>query len=336
MRFAFSLFLIAGLLSWYPNQATGQTDFAPNLYAALYWSIGMVTHEPQPPSGLYAYGSDTTWNHIGWDDPRVRGIAYHPDRPGLIYLACGNGVLRSKDYGKSWKLTTDWHVTEGLDITVDMHAPDHVYVATGFGIWKSDDAGETWKERNDGIRETYSNAVLADRTTHDRIIAGAWDGLYLSIDGADTWRPVGPKDVQITGLTQSASRPSRWLAATMENGVLVSEDNGKTWQRAPSPADTLSLMSVAIDPLNADRLAAAGWHSGVYVSTDAGAHWVRRQYGLPTSNFYQVLFDPNHSGRLWAATVERGLFYSDDMGNTWKNAGLYGTLISDMTFIRWE
>lgn len=328
--------LIAGFLLLSGGSVSGQTDRPGEFYAALYWSIGMVTHEPQPPSGLHSYAGDTTWNHIGWNNIRVRGIGWHPAQPGIIFLACGNGVLRSRDYGDSWKLTTDWRITEALDVVPDPHNPQRVYIATGFGIWKSPDQGETWLERNQGIRERYCNAIVADRKVKNRVIAGAWDGLYLSTDAANSWEPVGPRDVRITDLVQSEADPTRWLAATQENGLLLSNDNGIHWKVLPSPGNSLSLMSVAVDPLNADHLAAAGWGTGVYSSRNGGTSWTRRTRGLPTKDFYQVVFDPTQEGRLWAATVEKGVWYSDDMGKNWQNAGLYGTLVYDMVFIQWE
>ncbi|MFQ5569139.1 MAG: WD40/YVTN/BNR-like repeat-containing protein [Rhodothermales bacterium] len=303
------------------------------LYAGLIKTRGYVVGSPLSAGGLHRFDGDTTWTHLGWNHPRVIGISQDPNDPDVLFLACGNGVLRTLDGGASWRLTTDWRVNEGLDVAVDPNAPEHVYLATAFGVWRTTDRGDTWMEAGHGLRGTFTRTIEVDRTQTGRVLAGTWSGLYLSIDGARTWMPVGPEDVPILDVQQTPTTPSVWIAATQDRGVMRSDDGGQTWRFARGSLADKTVHAVAIDPFDPARMAAAGWDTGVYVSTNGGRSWTQRKRGLPTPHFYEVIFDANVPGRLWAATIEKGVFFSDDEGRTWETGGLHGTLVFDMVFL---
>lgn len=314
----------------------GQAQEGAVLYAGLIKSKGYVVGSPLSASGLHRFEGDTTWTHLGWNTPRIVGITYDPRNPDILFLASGNGCLRTMDGGASWRLTTDWRITETQDVSVDPNRPDHVYLATAYGVWRTTDQGETWAEASHGIpspSSTYTDAIKVDRTQAGRVLAGTWGGLYLTTDGAQSWTPVGPRDVPIHDLHQSPTNPSVWIAGTLDKGVLLSDDGGLTWRFARGRIAEQSIYGVAIDPLEARHMAAVGWDTGVYVTTNGGASWKRHTRGLPSPHFYEVIFDANIPGRIQAATVEEGLYLSDDDGRTWQSAGLYGTMIFDLIFI---
>jgi photosystem II stability/assembly factor-like uncharacterized protein len=326
IKFSFVLTALACLPGVVPAEA--QAD----LHAGLIKSRGYVVGSPLAASGLHRYDGDTTWTHIGWNNPRISGVDHRPGAPEVIFLAAGNGVLRTLDGGASWRLATGWEVTESQDISVDPNAPDEVYVGTAYGVWRSRDNGVTWAEANHGIGERYTQAILVDRTRARRLFAATWDGVYLSTDGAGSWDRVGPA-TEVMTIRQSRADATLWAAGTLWNGVMISRDGGTTWAQATGPVADQSIYSVALHPDRPGILAAAGWETGVLVSEDGGTSWDRRGDVLPTPHFYQVIFDLNQPERLWAATVEEGIFFSDDLGRTWTYGGLRGTLVFDMTFI---
>ncbi|HET6569066.1 MAG TPA: hypothetical protein VFG50_13960 [Rhodothermales bacterium] len=327
------LLLLAGSIA---ASATADRACAqPQLYAGLIRTQGYVVGSPLSESGLYRLTGDSTWVHVGWNNPRISAIASDPTDPDVLYLGAGNGVLRTEDGGRSWRITTDWHVTEAQDIAVDPNAPEQVYVATPYGIWRSRDHGQTWTGPAAVLPpdRMFTQTLAIDRTRAGRLFAGTWDGLFLSEDGGASWAAVSPFDGPVLDVEQSPNAPGVWLAGAQGNGVFRSGDGGRTWQRVGGSLSDKVVYSVAMDPLNARNMAAAGWGTGVYVSTDGGETWARRGSRLPVQNVYEVLFDAVRPGRLWAATVEQGIFRSDDLGRTWQPAGMDGTLVFDMTFI---
>ena len=331
--------LLIGLLVLIPAGSAvaqvGEEQGEATLYAALIRSKGYVVGLELIASGLHRHVQDSAWTHLGPNNPRVGGITYDPAHPDTLFIACGNGALRTYDGGASWRITTDWRVTEVQDVALDPGAPDHVYLATAYGVWRTNDQGATWHEANSGIPQgmTYTETIEVDRTTPHRVLAGTNDGVYVSTDSAHSWRRAGGAGLEVLDLQQSRTDPDRWIAATYRHGLLLSHDGGATWTSGPDALAEHSVHGVAIDPFDADRMAAVGWGTGVYLTEDGGQTWARRGSALPVDDFYEAVFDANVPGRLWVATLERGVYYSDDEGRAWTSAGLDGTLVFDMLFV---
>lgn len=323
--------LLAGIVQ--PVHA--QSDEA-TMYAALIQSKGYVVGASLTASGLIRRDGDTTWTHLGHNNPRVNALTYDPARPDTMFMAAGNGVMRTYDGGSSWRITTDWRITEVQDVALDPNAPSEVYLASGYGVWRSPDRGDTWIEANAGIPvgKTYTETLDVDWTQARRVIAGTNDGIYLSTDGARSWTQAGGAGLEILDIEQSRTDPQVWLAATYQHGILLSTDGGTSWEeKGPRDLRRRSVHGVAINPFNHEQMAVAGWGTGVYVSGDGGQRWRKRSKGLPVDNFYEIVYDANIDGRLWAATLEEGIYYSDDHGRTWTFGGLNGTLVFDLTFV---
>jgi photosystem II stability/assembly factor-like uncharacterized protein len=309
-----------------PGQAT--------MYATMIQSKGYVVGSGLTGSGL-ARRDGEAWHHVGHNNPRINALTYDPAHPDTMFVAAGNGALRTYDGGASWRITTDWRITEVQDVSLDPQVPTQVYIGTAYGIWRSDDRGETWKEASPDMpwRGIYTETIEVDRTQARRVLAGTDDGIYLTTDAAATWRRVGAAGLEVLDLQQSRTDPNVWLAATYKHGILLSSDGGRTWSDGPRDLADKSVHGVAIDPFDANNMVAAGWDTGVFVSADGGRSWQRRGASLPVDDFYEVVFDANVPGRIWAATLEEGLYASDDQGRTWTLEGLDGTLIFDLAFV---
>lgn len=304
------------------------------LYAGLANSKGYVVGAPLKPSGLHVYAGDTTWQLIGWKHPRVSAVTKDPADPNIIYLACGNGCMKSADGGKSWKITTGWQVTEAQSICVDPHAPEQVYLATAYGIWRSVDRGESWVEANDGLQKKYTQVIRADLAQKEHLLAGTEGGIFFSDDAGRHWRLAGARDQMALALEQSPTNPQIWIAGTQDRGVWLSRDGGKRWQALEQPGLSHSaIYAVAIDPFDSRNMAAAGWDTWVWLSDDGGRRWRQVRSELPVDDFYALAYDKNVRGRLWAATVEAGIYATSDAGATWQFKGMYGSLVFDLVFL---
>ncbi len=313
-----------------------QSSPPSTLHIGAMQSRGYVVGGRIQAGGLQRFSGDSTWTHLGWNTPRIVGIAVDPVRPDTMYLASGNGVLRTYDAGASWRITTDWRVTEVQDVAVDPHDTAHVYLASAYGVWRSDDHADSWTQANVGLPppgNTYTETVEVDRSRAGRIIVGTQDGLYVSTDGARSWRRTGGAGLEILDLNQSVSDPTRWIAATQGHGILRSSDGGETWRPGPRDLAQKTVHAVAIDPRDATRMVAVGWDTGVLLTENGGRSWRRRGDRLPTQRFYEAIFDANIPGRLWVATLEEGVFTTDDAGRTWQPHGFGGSMVFDMFFV---
>ncbi len=279
----------------------------PVLHAAILESRGYVVGEANAASGLYVRFGDV-WEHRGWTNVRCFGLAASPR---AIVLACGNGVLRSRDGGASWRVTTDWRVTEVLDIALDPHAPDRLWAATAYGLWCSDDAGDTWcPSPTDvgGLNARFTTVVVPDVAAPEHLIVGTEAGLFRTDAGRVPWTAVGPR-APVRSVVQSASEPATWLLGTDGAGAWRSTDNGDTWTCVT--AGDVVVYAVALDPADPRRMAAAGYRTGLLLSADGGASWEHRPLAPSGPTVMSLAFDPVVPGRLWVGTSETGVFVVD-------------------------
>lgn len=284
-------------------------------------------------AGLYRHEGDTTWSHHGWGNTRNFGLAAVPTDSDIIFLACGNGVLRTLDGGATWKVTTGWRVTEVLDVVVDPNAPNHVYIASAYGIWRSSDLGDSWDQMNRGIptpEATFTPTLAMDRRYAGHLVAGSEEGLFRTTNGALEWSAVGPRGVAIRDVVQSPADPDLWLAGTEDHGVLISRDGGKSWTFDETARTLGNVYAIAPHPTDANHIAAAGYAGRVHRTTDGGRTW--RVVGTVEHPVHALAFEPGSSQRLWAGTMGDGVYYSDDAGAQWQPGGLSGAVVWNMAF----
>lgn len=301
------------------------------LHAAVLETRNYIVGAANAPSGLYTRSPAGAWSHTGWRNVRSFGLTVDGTDPRTVYLAAGNGVLRSCDSGETWRVTTDWRVAEVLDVVVDPFVPDTIYAATAYGPWSSPDGGETWQPMGPPGTQpdtTFMPVLVPDAGCPGRLTAGTEDGLFTSADAGHTWLPVGPRG-PVRALVQHPKRLEIWLAGTGGRGLLLSEDGGATWSTRGSET---TVYAVACDPAEPERMAAAGFETGLLTSEDGGRTWTQRALDLPTRALHALAFDPDVSGRLWLGTVGEGVFITDDSGATCAEAGLPETTVYAFAF----
>ena len=285
-------------------------------------------------NGVYRTTDRQEVVHVGFNHPRVDALAADPRDPSVLFLAGLNGVMRSNDGGQSWRIMTDWQMTEAKDIAIDPHQPDRVFIALPDGIGMSPDGGRTWSRRQEGIRRPYTQSLVLDRAVANRLIAGTELGVYLSEDGGESWHRVLATEATVTNVQQSPHDPQHLLAATQSNGGWESTDGGRTWQSLRSLPRGQTLHNIVFDPSTPRRLAAAGWGLGVSVSEDGGRTWHPRNTGLPNTNVWRVAADPDFPGRLYASPHQAPIHLSDDFGKTWRPHFFEAATVWDVTFVR--
>lgn len=119
-------------------------------------------------AGLFiSTDSARTW----YKEPGIIGksyifnIVYSPKETDYLYLACLDGVFRSKNKGDSWEKVFTSHLKESADdteektddqdeavqfsdiryLSIDPNNPRILYLATSKGVYKSQDRGENWE-----------------------------------------------------------------------------------------------------------------------------------------------------------------------------------------------
>jgi photosystem II stability/assembly factor-like uncharacterized protein len=332
------LLFTAGLLAAGPGGAlaAASAPLAYDLYVCAHLSGQsgvMGRNGAAVRSGLYRSADRETFEHLGPHHIRMFTLTHDPRDVTSLHVAALDGVLRTRDGGRTWRTLTSWDMTEPHAVAFDPRAPDDIYAGLPDGVAVSRDRGATWQRMNAGIRRAYTQTITVDRTRAGRVLAGTELGIYLTEDGARTWRLVQATAKTTYDLRQSPHDPEMFLAVTSADGAFVSGDGGATWRRVRGIGTEQTLHNGDLDVHDARRWAIGGWGAGVKLTEDGGKTWVDRSAGLPNREVWSVAFDPDLPRRLYAAPYLQPLFVSDDLGATWRPLQFEKALVYSLVFV---
>ena len=151
------------------------------------------------------------------------------------------------------------------------------------------------------------------------------------------WRCIGPANMggRITAIAVYEKDPCKWWVATASGGLLMTNNNGVTFEHQFNHQNTVSIGDVAVAQSDPDIVwigtgeanprNSVSWGDGVYKSENGGKTW--KHMGLDESfQIGRIAIHPHHPdivyvgalGRLWGPNEQRGLFKTTDGGQTWE------------------
>jgi len=270
-----------------------------------------------PTVGLFvSTDAGATWKHRGWTG-YIRTFYTETGSNGVIWSACGNGVLRSSDHGITWRITTGWEVTEVLKAKVDPSNPAVAYAATAYGVFKTQNSGESWNEQNVGFLKPFVSDIVVDRSNTSKLLAASEDGIYVSTNAGTQWHLSGLEGKGVRMLLQHPSDSNMFFAGTEDDGFFFSSDGGSTWQQSNAGLTQLTVYTIACDRSNADMIYLGTHGGGVYRSSDRGKNWKQVNQGLGNLVVHSLLILPSNPSVVFAGTLNGGLFKTTDRGDHW-------------------
>lgn len=295
------------------------------LYTAVLDTEGFTVGQANAKSGLFRLKSDGSWSPLGWPNVRCFGVS---SSPGYLYLACGNGVHRSSDMGRTWRITTDWRITEVLDVCIHPKDPSLLMASTAYGPVWSPDRGDTWHQNKVGLTATFAQTVVYDRR-QERWMVGTEDGLFACKHPSEPWVRAGlaGSAVRRIGIADDLDAELAFVCATDGGGVHL-KYRGSDWNAVDGLPANGCFYSSAVSA-NGELAAVGGYQSGVYLSYDHGRSWGRIATGLTNLNIQALAFHPS-TGVPWAGTTGGGLFELED--DHWVHRGLDGSTIRKFLF----
>jgi photosystem II stability/assembly factor-like uncharacterized protein len=138
------------------------------------------------------------------------------------------------------------------------------------------------------------------------------------------WTALGPEGGNATALAVSPDGVV-WAGTSRDGGLFRSADRGASWKRVGGSLDHLSVLAVAIDPVQPKIVYVGTVDGGLFRSDDGGSHWISINQGLPSYSHGEhvvvraLSIDPRAPRRVFAAT-EAGLYLSRDRGSSWKQS----------------
>jgi len=270
-----------------------------------------------PVVGLFVSTDQArTWTNRGWRE-YIRMFYTEAGPDGALWSACGNGVLRSLDGGRRWRVTTGWEVTEVLKVRPDPMTPGVVFAATAYGIIKSVDRGETWKSATEGFHRKFTSDICIDKGNTKRLLAASEEGIYESRDGGERWSLNGLRGMIVNVIEQQPGKPKEFWAGTEENGLFRSTDGGRTWRPAGPAVSQATVYAIAVDSSKPSVIFIGTFGDGVFRSADGGGTWERTSSGLGNLDVHSLAILPSDPNIVLAGTLNGGLYRSTNGGETW-------------------
>jgi hypothetical protein len=320
------LTLILTLIMLIPVHAEAQehTVYAVTLSTA-YGHTGMAL----PVSALFyknASSADTSWSYLGRPNNRIYNVDFHrPTGRKMIAMATHTGVHQSWDSGDTWKVTTDWRMTEVNGIVIDQGNPDIIYASSPYGFYKTMDGGANWKMYNDGldnIDATFVSSIVQDHSDPGRIFISTEDGVYISENEGESWKRAGLNVRHVRVIVQHPENPDVLMVGTEDHGIYISENGGLVWEKRDTGVVHPTFYIIAFDPNNPDIIYAGGFQTGVYKSIDGGRKWKHYFAGLGSLDIHGIAVLPGNSDIVYAGTMDAGVYKSMDGGLSWEYAGI--------------
>jgi photosystem II stability/assembly factor-like uncharacterized protein len=332
------------------NWRQSNTDFSARLTYEITPDIERanrvyaITQNVGSGGGFFFYSDDRgqNWQQAkNLDVNRISPYALLQDRtdPNVIYLGSNVGVFRSPDRGVTWTLFTPPKPKPAVRRAPAKRAAAKTTASKTAAAKKPaatapKTTSTTAKKGATAPAEPAGPTLVPALTekvkvlayTEDGkngILAGTDSGLYRSYDLAKGWEKISFGDSissNVFVVHISPKDPQTMWVGTAGSGVIVSNDDGKTWRMVNGIPTEVPISSIATDPQHPDRIY-VGTTQAFWLSRDGGRTWMRRGGNLPLGNFTSILINPLNTDEIYISSSlesDGGIFYSSDAGMKWK------------------
>ena len=304
---------------------TGDGDGSPG---GFVWAMGYTRRS----AGIYkSYDGGITWeetaplaitgDYFGYD------LIQDPNYYNILLAATSNGLFKTVNGGASWTEVLSGRV---CDIKYRPGSSNGVYAARwGGDIQYSTDGGNNWTastfypalstaaERTE-IAVSNSSQTTAWALIGPAVADGVFEGLYLTINGGQTWVQVLETPNILGGASDgSGDSDQAWydhsLAVSHTNSIHVITGGIRVWRTTSSPSSMdyvggthADIHDLAFNPI--DNKLWAGTDGGIYSSTDLGTNWTfHSSNGLMTTQIYHMSGTTVDNNRVIIGTQDNGV-----------------------------
>lgn len=287
-----------------------------------------ITHSTASGSGFLFVSDDEgkNWQAAkNLDVRRIKPFAIIQDRKNadLLYLATNVGLFNSSDRGNSWTQLTAPPPTPKKTTTRSSkrRSTKSKTAVKPKPLPATTDLASTVPLLKPALEEKIKVLTYTEDDKNG-IWAGTDSGLYRSYDVKKGWEKVSlGKDIDenIFAIHTSPLLPGTIWVGTSVSGVMISRDDGETWQKVVGVPENIPVSYITIDPQRPQNVY-VGTSQTFYLSRDGGRVWMRRGGNLPLGNYASILINPNNTDEIYTASAlesDGGIFFSSDAGMNW-------------------
>jgi photosystem II stability/assembly factor-like uncharacterized protein len=251
----------------------------------------------------------------------VVSVAFDPKSGSIVYAGTPHLPWMTLDGGASWRSIPAGMLDDSdiFSIQVDRNRPDRIFAAACSGIYRSLNRGAAWKPLPGPKNASSRTYTVAQDPQHENVwFAGTATGLLGSRNGGDSWLTLGIFAAR--SIAFDPGRLGRILVATDEDGIMRSDDSGKTWRPANHGFCNRPLTSLPApqEPVvtQGGRLLRAT-DAGLRVSDDRGATWRVVRGEFESDSIQALSRHPRRPAQVFASKFG-AVYASSDGGQSWQ------------------
>jgi photosystem II stability/assembly factor-like uncharacterized protein len=243
-------------------------------------------------------------------------------RAKTVFIGTKHGLLRSEDYGASWKKVFKTVLADRNNITyieLSKHNRNKILIGTRKGIFLSEDLGNKWQEISGGLRDASVRCLALNK---ELMYAGMESGLYVMRPGVDGWQRAfvrspgeksdaeepeaydyedGEKDMSIRCIAINESR----VYITYDKDILYSDDGAKSWNNFSGDGLNGSINYILISSKNKKMYCATT--KGTFEFSEDKARWLELYRGMAKSLTVNRLIFAGEDENILLAVTDKGL-----------------------------
>ena len=274
---------------------TASQDFIYNIVATPGFGLGVISLGLAARNAGLFVSSDggVSWHDatqsLQLSEPVAATSVAIPDdyeHNRIILAGMVGGILVSADGGNSWhmpKLPPPPPMISAILPSPNFNRDSIVIAGTlGDGVLMSSDRGYSWVSWNFGLLDlnVLCLAISPVFARDETIFAGTETGIFRSTNGGRAWRevdlPVGFEAVLCLAPSTTFERDGVLFAGTENKSLLVSRDEGETWQQLTDKFVDEPINGLIVSPNFAENPELVVLSNGlVWMSRDGGASWTQ-------------------------------------------------------------
>jgi photosystem II stability/assembly factor-like uncharacterized protein len=258
-----------------------------------------------------------TWNRLVVPS-RVAKTFVDPHDSSTLYTFNDQGILISKNAGKSWKYRNAGILEQEMRQLESHPSKKGLIFAIGSYLFRSVNSGKSWQTilpdwRVDQIRIHPANPNLVFAATNRRA-SEQYGTLLLSRDSGTKWEVVGRLPSSGTQVLLFDSKNNLYAGFYGLRGVYKSTDEGRSWFLLGQGISRTNTMSISVS--NQGPLVFAVSNFKLYRSENSGNFW--KLVSSIRERLFAVAIHPKDSKTVFVGGAQGTVFKSIDGGITWQ------------------